>query len=81
MVGSAQAFLLLFSTKVYDYRNISECFYSMLRSLLMEFDFSLIRDGNPNWGPILFCSYIVLSVFVLLNMFIAIIGDAYTETR
>ena len=27
----------------------------------------MIRDGNPNWGPVLFSCYIVLSVFVLLN--------------
>ena len=30
--------------------------------LLMDFDFEQIRSGNPNWGHILFCSYIGLSV-------------------
>lgn len=38
IVGSAQAFMLAFGTKLADYRNMTESVYSLVRALLMDFN-------------------------------------------
>jgi hypothetical protein len=55
--------------------------YSLLRSLLGDFDFDELQEGHSYMGPILFCLFVVLAVFVVLNMLIAIISDAYQESQ
>ena len=49
--------------------------------MLGDFDFELLRTVNPFLGPILFSVFAMLVVFVLLNMFIAIISDSFEETK
>ena len=49
--------------------------------ILGDFDFELLRTVNPILGPILFLMFAVLVVFVLMNMFIAIIGESFEETK
>jgi hypothetical protein len=56
-------------------------FFSLLQALLGEFDFDALREANPYMGPVVFIAFIVLSVFVVLNMLIAIISDAYQEAK
>jgi len=81
LFGSAQAFLLAFGSKVSDYRNLQESLLSLIRALLLDFDLQELRDANLWLGPIFFVSFVMLGVFVLLNMFIAIISDAYDSTK
>ncbi|GMH45685.1 hypothetical protein BSKO_13648 [Bryopsis sp. KO-2023] len=81
LIGSGQAFLLAFGARLNDYRNFQESIYSLIRALLMDFNLQELREANLWLGPLFFGSFIILAVFVLLNMFIAIISDAYTETR
>ena len=49
--------------------------------MLGDFDFEELRLINPVLGPILFSIFAMLVVFVLLNMFIAIISDSFDETK
>jgi hypothetical protein len=60
---------------------MEKSFFTLLKSLLGDFDFEELRDANPYVGPALFIVFVGLAVFVLLNMLIAIISDAYAEAR
>jgi type II secretory pathway component PulF len=40
-----------------------------------------LREVNKLLGPLLFIGYAVLVIFILLNMFVAIVTKAYTKAR
>lgn len=81
LFGSGQTFMLAFGSHMYAFRNVTQSMYSLIRYLLGDFDAEELLAVNPFLAPILFGLFMVLSVFVVLNMFIAIISDAYTETK
>jgi hypothetical protein len=52
-----------------------------MRSLLGDFEFLKLQEANLYLGPMLFIVFVVLAVFVVLNMLIAIISDAYIQVE
>jgi hypothetical protein len=46
-----------------------------------KFDIKSLIDANPYLGPIIFAFYNVWIVFFLLNIFLSIMGVAFTEIR
>jgi hypothetical protein len=52
-----------------------------MRSLLGDFDFKELEDAHFVMGPVFFLIFVGLAVFVVLNMLIAIISDAYETCR
>lgn len=81
LFGSSQAFTLAFGTSLEAYRNLTQSFFSLTRVLFGDFDFEALRMESPFMGPLMFFSFSMLGVFILLNMFIAIISDAFAETK
>jgi len=81
LFGASQSFTLAFGTVLYGYRNLTQSLFTLTRALLGDFAFEDLRVANPLLGPLMFFLFIGLSVFVLLNMFIAIISDAYNDTK
>eukprot|EP00936_MAST-01D_sp_MAST-1D-sp1_P001300 g1300.t1 len=79
--GFAQAHTMVFNSRMEEYRNIGDSMYMLLRSLLGDFNFEDQRVADPIMGPFLFVLFICLAVFVILNMVIAIISDAYSQCR
>jgi hypothetical protein len=79
MYGFTQAFTMVYGYRLYQYQTMEKSFFTLLKSLLGDFNFDELRDANPYVGPVLFVTFIGLAVFVLLNMLIAIISDAYAE--
>ena len=79
--GFAQAHTMVFNSRMEEYRNIGDSMYMLLRSLLGDFNFEDQRMADPTMGPLLFVLFICLAVFVILNMVIAIISDAYSKCR
>ena len=53
----------------------------MFRTVLGDFDFPTLQSASPTLGPIYFVSYIFFVFFVLMNMFLAIINDTYSEVK
>jgi hypothetical protein len=80
MFGFTQAHTMVYGYRLYQYHSMEKSFFSLLKSLLGDFDFDELRDANPYIGPGLFLLFVGLAVFVLLNMLIAIISDAYEES-
>ena len=49
--------------------------------MLGDFNFVVIEQADPLFGPLYFLSYIFFVFFVLLNVFLAIINDTYGEVK
>jgi len=76
-----QAFLLAFGPNLRDYSTFGKSIMSLFRALLGDFDYPSLEDADPVVGPILFTIFIFLVLFVLLNMFIAILTEAYEKAK
>jgi polycystin 2 len=48
---------------------------------LGDFDFVSLQEASPVLGPVYFIAYVFFVFFVLLNMFLAIINDSYSEVK
>jgi len=54
---------------------------SQFRILLGEFKFVELHQANYILGPAYFVFYVFFIFFIFLNMFLAIINDAYSEVK
>ena len=76
-VGFALAFQLGFGSDVEEYRSFTDSLMSLFRMLLGEFNYYALENSNRVLAPLFFTFYNVLVLFVLSNMFIAIVSGAY----
>ncbi|CAF3336661.1 unnamed protein product [Rotaria socialis] len=77
----AQLGYLLFGTMVEDYKSFAISIFTLFRIILGDFDFEAILEAHRILGPIFFLTYVFFVFFVLLNMFLAIINDTYSEVK
>ncbi|KAG5883446.1 hypothetical protein JTB14_028723 [Gonioctena quinquepunctata] len=72
---------LLFGSQVDSFSSFGVAMFTLLRTILGDFDYEEIERANRILAPIYFLSYIFLVFFVLLNMFLAIINDTYADVK
>lgn len=72
---------LLFGTQVKDFSNFKNSFFTLFRIILGDFDFDQLESANRVLGPIFFMMFVFFVFFVLINMFLAIINDTYSEVK
>ncbi|XP_046885450.1 polycystic kidney disease 2-like 1 protein [Hypomesus transpacificus] len=77
----AQLGYLLFGTEVESFSTFVKCIFTQFRIILGDFDYDAIERANRVLGPIYFVTYVFFVFFVLLNMFLAIINDTYSEVK
>ncbi|XP_043991909.1 polycystic kidney disease 2-like 1 protein isoform X1 [Gambusia affinis] len=77
----AQLGYLLFGTEVESFSTFVKCIFTQFRIILGDFDYDAIDRANRVLGPIYFITYVFFVFFVLLNMFLAIINDTYSEVK
>uniref|UniRef100_A0A2K6MXH3 Polycystin-2-like protein 2 n=1 Tax=Rhinopithecus bieti TaxID=61621 RepID=A0A2K6MXH3_RHIBE len=77
----AQLGFLVFGSQVDDFSTFQNSIFAQFRIVLGDFDFAGIQQANPILGPIYFITFIFFVFFVLLNMFLAIINDTYSEVK
>jgi hypothetical protein len=77
IMGFAQAYAIVFHARLRDFRTFGQVVFSLVRSLLGDFDYEALQDAHATMGPFLFLTFTALAVFVVLNMLIAIISEAY----
>jgi hypothetical protein len=80
-LGFCHSFCLAFGGSVNDYRDPVMSFMTLIRLAMGDFDFAELYSANRVLGPVLFSLYTVLTFFVLVNVFIAIIGDAFEDAK
>jgi len=72
---------LLFGTQVKDFSSFENAFFTLFRIILGDFDFHQLEQANRILGPIFFMLFVFFVFFVLINMFLAIINDTYSEVK
>ncbi|XP_008704263.1 polycystic kidney disease 2-like 1 protein isoform X1 [Ursus maritimus] len=77
----AQLGYLLFGTQVENFSTFVKCIFTQFRIILGDFDYNAIDNANRVLGPAYFVTYVFFVFFVLLNMFLAIINDTYSEVK
>lgn len=80
-VAFAQLGYVLFSAEMADFRTYGDAVMTLLRTLVGDFDYVAIERADRVLGPLFFVSYIFFVFFVLLNMFLAILNDTYSEVK
>ncbi|MBN3315646.1 PKD2 protein, partial [Atractosteus spatula] len=77
----AQLAYLVFGTQVNDFSTFQACIFTQFRIILGDFNFAEIEEANRILGPIYFTTFVFFIFFILLNMFLAIINDTYSEVK
>uniref|UniRef100_A0A6P7F3I7 Polycystin-2-like isoform X1 n=1 Tax=Diabrotica virgifera virgifera TaxID=50390 RepID=A0A6P7F3I7_DIAVI len=72
---------LVFGHQVENFSTFSISMFTLLRTILGDFNYPEIEEANSVLAPIYFITYIFLVFFVLLNMFLAIINDTYSDVK
>jgi len=72
---------LLFGSQVKDFSTFQNAFFTLFRIILGDFDFNQLESANRILGPIFFMLFVFFVFFVLINMFLAIINDTYSEVK
>ncbi|GJQ68934.1 putative calcium ion binding protein [Trypoxylus dichotomus] len=80
-VSFAQLGYLIFGSQVAEFSAFGKAMFTLLRTILGDFDYSEIEKAHRILAPLYFLLFIFLVFFVLLNMFLAIINDTYTEVK
>ncbi|CAG9461774.1 unnamed protein product [Pedinophyceae sp. YPF-701] len=81
MFGFAAAFYSSFGQEVKAHFTVADSMGTLCRILLGDFDYESLSDANAIMAPLLFYSFILVVFFILLNMFLAIVNDAYAEVK
>ncbi|XP_061473220.1 polycystin-2-like protein 2 isoform X2 [Rhineura floridana] len=77
----AQLGYLVFGSQVDEFSTFQNCIFTQFRIVLGDFNFANIEHANRILGPIYFITFVFFVFFVLLNMFLAIINDTYSEVK
>ncbi|XP_078532323.1 polycystin-2 [Lissotriton helveticus] len=77
----AQLAFLVFGTQIDDFSTFQDCIFTQFRIILGDFNFTEVEEANRILGPIYFTSFVFFMFFILLNMFLAIINDTYSEVK
>lgn len=72
---------LLFGSQVKDFSTFMNSFFTLFRIILGDFDFNQLETANRILGPVFFMLFVFFVFFVLINMFLAIINDTYSEVK
>jgi len=81
MLGFAEAFMVCFSNKIYDYSSILHSFYSCTRALIGDVDAGALAEADPIFGRLFFMVMVFVMLFTLLTILIAIISEGYETAK
>ncbi|XP_022904660.1 polycystin-2-like [Onthophagus taurus] len=80
-VSFAELGYLIFGTQVPAFSGFGVSMFTLLRTILGDFDYAEIEKAHRILAPIYFILFIFLVFFVLINMFLAIISDTYSDVK
>lgn len=77
----AQSFYLAFGMDLEEFSNIMSSVFTLLKMMMGDMDLGAIRAANKYLGPLLFLSFVFIIFFILMNMFLAIVGEAHEAAK
>ena len=83
LAGYALCGTLLFSPSIADMETVSATTSWLLRILFIqyEFDWAPLIEAHPIWTTVFLGSYFAVCYFLLLNMFLAVVVNAFDHVR
>jgi len=83
MLAFAMMAMQFFGSQLAEYSTFFESVTSLLLVLLGQFDIEgmRMRTTGPSIGLFFFLLYIIVMVLIMMNIFLAILGEAYSVTR
>lgn len=80
-IAFAQLGYMIFGTENDDFRTFIDSIFTLMRTILGDFNYLKLEKTNRILGPLYFILFIFFVFFVLFNMFLAIINETYTEVK
>jgi len=71
----------IFGADLYGYRGLANASTQLMLTLLGQFDLEELTNVNSMWAPIFFASFMIMMFFIMLNVFLAILNDAYSSVQ
>ena len=81
MFGFCLAASNIFGQESNSFLSLDRSFTSLFLMVLGEFDYEELEAANDQVGTIIFILFMLLFVFILLNLIIAILMDSYKQIR
>ncbi|TYZ57074.1 hypothetical protein PybrP1_003556 [[Pythium] brassicae (nom. inval.)] len=78
--GFAQVGYLLFGLSVRQFRSLGAAILTLLQAVAGDLDYEALADTHHTLGPLYYVTFYLLLLLVLLNVFLAILNDAYIQT-
>jgi len=72
---------LVFSSDVSDYRTFSFSIINLFRYTVTEMDYAALHQSNVTAGTIYYITWTLLMILILVNVFIAILSDGFSEAQ
>merc|ERR1719375_835063 len=67
----------LFGDRVLDFQDIIRTSQYLLLAMVEGIEYQPLKDASPIFAPAWFFSFLGLTSYILLNVFIAILGQSY----
>jgi len=80
-IGFVTTAHMLFGPDVKEYSTYAASFITAWGLMLGQFDYPPLAASNRVMAPLFFITYVMLIVLILLNMFLAIIDNAFEATK
>jgi len=74
-------FAIAFGTDVAGYQTLAKSLLTLVRTIFGDFDYDSLAASNAVFGPLFFLLFILTIGVLLMNMFIAIVTELYTERQ
>ena len=71
----------LFGPVLDEYKSFVTTIETLFSTVMGVFDFEIIRENNRILGPIIFFSFNMIMVMILMNVFLTILMDAFAEVQ
>ncbi|KAK5649665.1 hypothetical protein RI129_000694 [Pyrocoelia pectoralis] len=72
---------MMFHSQVAEFSSYGVAMFTLFRAILGEFDYEAIESANSYVAPIYFILFMFVVFFIMLNMFLAIINEAYYHVK
>lgn len=80
-VGFCLSYCTAFGESISDFRTVPRAFIFLLRAFIGNADMRLVYDANPVIGSMLIVLFVVGMIFVIMNLFYAILISSLSEAR
>ncbi|XP_031338128.1 polycystic kidney disease 2-like 2 protein [Photinus pyralis] len=72
---------LAFGNKIAEYHNVGVSMFTLMRTVLGDFDYAQLQAANQYVAPVFYLVYVFVIIIIILNMFLALINDTYADVN